>query len=266
MKKRFRELDQFLAEYMPTVTRKMFLVCLVVFVVLTVLRLVGMAVPLVGEVATRAFILRPDQVLFQGHVWQLVTCVFAHTNVLHLFFNLLGLFFFGPMVEHAIGSRRFAWMALLCGVAGALAHVIVFMIARMPGVGLLGFSGALYGIITFAVILFPRAEILFWFIPMQLRVFALFMGLLLLGLLVADAGMLAQGGMGSGVSNLAHAAGVLMAIMLWKAPGVLDYLQQFVMPVFLRKKAKVVKLGMGHPGRHTDPDDRYDDPHWRLDQ
>src|SRR5687768_16187827 len=40
-------------------------------------------------------------------VWQFVTSIFFHASFLHIFFNMLGLFFFGPDLEYYWGKKKF---------------------------------------------------------------------------------------------------------------------------------------------------------------
>ncbi|MEZ6192352.1 MAG: rhomboid family intramembrane serine protease [Phycisphaerales bacterium] len=58
-----------------------------------------------------------------GQVWRFVTFQFLHASFGHILFNMLGLYFFGPMVESHLGSRRFLAFYLLCGVASAVAYI-----------------------------------------------------------------------------------------------------------------------------------------------
>src|SRR5881275_2107763 len=51
--------------------------------------------------------------------WTFVTYTFIHANFLHLAFNLLALFMFGPPVEERMGGRAFVTYYLLCGLGGA---------------------------------------------------------------------------------------------------------------------------------------------------
>jgi membrane associated rhomboid family serine protease len=37
--------------------------------------------------------------IFNGYFWQFITYMFIHTNILHLFFNVLALFIIGVPVE-----------------------------------------------------------------------------------------------------------------------------------------------------------------------
>src|SRR5436190_120812 len=50
--------------------------------------------------------------------WTFVTYMFLHANLLHLAFNLLALFMFGPPVEERMGGRAFVTYYLLCGLGG----------------------------------------------------------------------------------------------------------------------------------------------------
>src|SRR6266702_7588516 len=48
--------------------------------------------------------------------WTFVTYLFLHANLLHLAFNLLGLFVFGPKVEERLGEKSFLLYYLACGI------------------------------------------------------------------------------------------------------------------------------------------------------
>ncbi|CAN5746221.1 hypothetical protein BH11PLA1_BH11PLA1_07310 [soil metagenome] len=57
-------------------------------------------------------------------VWRFVTFQFLHSSVMHLAFNLLGLWFAGYLVEEFLGSRkRFLAFYLTCGIFGALMYL-----------------------------------------------------------------------------------------------------------------------------------------------
>src|SRR5438105_778121 len=51
--------------------------------------------------------------------WTFVTYTFIHGNFLHLAFNLLALFVFGPPVEERMGGGAFLAYYGLCGLGGA---------------------------------------------------------------------------------------------------------------------------------------------------
>jgi len=56
--------------------------------------------------------------LESGQWWRLVTAQFLHWGALHLLFNMMGLWFLGPIVEKALGFMRFIGAYLACGVGG----------------------------------------------------------------------------------------------------------------------------------------------------
>jgi len=83
----------------------------------------------------------------------IVTSMFLHGGLLHLLGNLLFLWIFGPSVEAALGSKRFALMYVFSGVAAALAQ------ATLTPLPMLGASGAISGVLAAYVSLYPRRRI-----------------------------------------------------------------------------------------------------------
>lgn len=64
--------------------------------------------------------------VFHQCFWQPLTYMFMHGNIQHLFFNMLGLLFFGMQVERALGSKEFVMMYLVIGVLSGLFSVGVY--------------------------------------------------------------------------------------------------------------------------------------------
>ncbi len=60
---------------------------------------------------------------------QLFTYMFIHANFMHLFFNMFALFMFGRLIENALGSNRFLFYYIACGVGAALIQEGVFAIS-----------------------------------------------------------------------------------------------------------------------------------------
>ncbi|MCI0366209.1 MAG: rhomboid family intramembrane serine protease [Phycisphaerales bacterium] len=122
--------------------------------------------------------------------WRFVGFQFLHANVSHLFFNMLGLFFFGPMVEQYLGSKRYLAFYLLCGMCGAFLYLLLnltgyiamlqFGAVRIPGLlfsdpstPLVGASAGIFGVLMAGAYIAPRTVVLLMFvIPMQLRTVA----------------------------------------------------------------------------------------------
>ena len=263
MKSFLRETDQFFAEHMPSTTRSVFYVLVAIYLCMAI---IGLALP--ADLLGRLFVLTPAQAIGQGHVWQFVTYMFSHGSLMHLFSNVLILFFFGGLVEQQMGSHRYLCFLLAAGILGGMAHTAVAYALGASRVGLIGFSAAGFAIITAAVMWFPRMRVLVMFLfPVPLRVLAAVFGILLLTVIVDD--VRRDGLLGGGVSHLAHIVGILVAVFLIRNPRLLDRLEDLYIPFLMRRRPRMVsrrRTSMGHPGRHSDPDDLYNDPHWKLDQ
>ncbi|HXU62928.1 MAG TPA: rhomboid family intramembrane serine protease [Polyangia bacterium] len=59
--------------------------------------------------------------LWRGEVWQLVTSLFVHFDLLGFVFDLIGLWFVGAFIERTQGTRRFVSLFLGAGVAANIA-------------------------------------------------------------------------------------------------------------------------------------------------
>ncbi len=110
----------------------------------------------------------PAAVVEMGWIWQPFTYMFVHASMSHLFFNMLGLFFFGTAVERELGTREFLLFYLLSGTLAGLLSFAAFAISGSWGASLVGASGAVYAVLLAFAVLQPRARILIWgIIPIQ---------------------------------------------------------------------------------------------------
>lgn len=114
-------------------------------------------------------------------LWRPITYQFLHgiSGFRHIFWNMLILFFFGPMLERFWGSRKFLIFYLLCGAMGGLLYPLLALAGWLRVAPLIGASGAILGMIAAGAILFPNAVILLMFIfPMRLWVLAIILALI----------------------------------------------------------------------------------------
>ena len=77
-----------------------------------------------------------------GAYWQVLTSMFTHVEVLHIGFNMVALFFLGPMLENVLGRIRFLAVYLVSGLVGSAA----VMWFSEPHAQTLGASGAIFGL------------------------------------------------------------------------------------------------------------------------
>ena len=98
------------------------------------------------------------------HFFALLTGIFVHVSVAHIFWNMMFLWLFGPHVEEALGWEAFLALYLGGGIAAGLLHLaIVLLFAPKVVVPLVGASGAISAILAPFAIRFHRAQIrLFW--------------------------------------------------------------------------------------------------------
>ena len=127
--------------------------------------------------------------------WTPITYMFAHASIGHIFFNMLGLFFFGPRVEARLGGGRFLSLYFLSGLTGAL------LSTYQPLTPIIGASGAVFGVELAYARYWPRDKIyIYGVLPIEAR------WLIVIMTIVSIFGI-----GGSGIAHLAHLGGFLGA-------------------------------------------------------
>ena len=140
-----------------------------------------------------------------------LSSMFMHGDIMHIFGNMLFLFIFGDNLENLLGHIRFAAFYIVCGIAAALAQVVMDTNSAIP---MLGASGAISGILGGYLVLFPQRQvraIIFNFLTTVPAFVALGLWIgyqLLLGFLTPSG----QGG----VAYAAHIGGFVAGVVLVK--------------------------------------------------
>ena len=86
----------------------------------------------------------------------LVTSLFLHGGVVHLFGNMIYLWVFGGAIEEALGHVRYLIFFVMCGAMGSIAHTVVFTKSTVPSIGA---SGSIAGVLGAFLVLLPSARI-----------------------------------------------------------------------------------------------------------
>ena len=164
----------------------------------------------VGQWFGRLFALWPLGSNFMP--WQVVTYAFLHGSVMHLFFNMLGLWMFGAELERVWGTKRFIQFYTASLLAAAVIQLLVNMLLGSPH-PTVGASGALFGLLLAFGMMFPNRIIMPLFppIPMKAKTFVMVFGGLEL--------LLGVTGTQSGVAHFAHLGGMLggyLMIRYWR--------------------------------------------------
>ena len=145
---------------------------------------------------------RPVWVLWRP--WTVVTYMFAHAGFWHLFWNMFGLWIFGPRVEMRLGGPRFLGLYFASGLAAALAQGFF-----APEAAMIGASGAVFGVTLAFAYWWPRERIYIW---MVLPVEAWLLVTIYAGLNLWE-GVTRTGGE---VANFAHLGGIAGAFLYIK--------------------------------------------------
>lgn len=153
----------------------------------------------------RYFYLVPATVLREP--WTLVTYMFLHGGLMHLLFNMLALFFFGPRLELRLGSRHFLGLYFAGGIAGGLLS-LVFPVPFAP-IAIVGASGAVFGVFLAFAMFWPREQIYIWgILPIEAR--------WLVAIATAISLFSGFGAAGGGIAHFAHLGGFLGGFLYLK--------------------------------------------------
>jgi len=192
------------------------------------------------------------------NVAQLVTYMFLHANLTHLFFNMFALIMFGGIIERAMGSKRFLFYYISCGIFAAIVQMGAYTITLSHYVGMytpeefdyiiqegwrlicqgytfsdptlavinslvngpmVGASGAIYGVILAFGMLFPNQPVYLFFIPIPIKAKWIVIAYGILEL------MLGLGSVADNVAHFAHLGGMIAGaflVLYWKKKGVFN--------------------------------------------
>jgi len=153
--------------------------------------------------------------------YTLLSSMYIHSGFLHVFFNMLILFLIGMPLEERIGTRRFAGIYLLGGLAGTMTYT-AFSWGQF---GLLmGASGAISAAMGAMLVLYPRDEIPMMLGPILMQRVPVWMSVgLFFGL--ESAAIFTHSI--DGVAHTAHIGGIIAGILLG--------------PILVRKAGKRIK-------------------------
>ena len=187
--------------------------------------------------------------------YQLVTYMFMHASVTHLFFNMFALYMFGRTLEYMWGAKRFLVYYLVAGIGAALVQETFGMVRyheALDGMSPLdvelvlsrgfdalregknfvnpqlahlnvvlnsttvGASGAIYAILLGFGMLFPEERMIVFPVPFPIKAKYFVMGYVVIEL------YLGVSGSADGVAHFAHLGGMLFGFILiffWRNKG-----------------------------------------------
>lgn len=180
--------------------------------------------------------------------WQIVTHMFMHSmsDPTHIFFNMYALYLFGTALENYWGTKRFVIYYMVCGLGAFFLHMGVsyFEIQKIMqslsdkeiyqvmitgleegkrynaqmvelysaiNTGVVGASGAVFGVLLGFGMLFPNTELMLLFppIPLKAKYFVMIYGAIEFFLAMRQT-------TGDNVAHYAHLGGMLFGYLLLK--------------------------------------------------
>jgi len=183
-----------------------------------------------------------------GFVWQPFTYLFLHEGVWHILVNMFVLWMFGRDVERAWGQKRFYIYYFLCGVGAGAINIIVKTILDPHGLGsaltpTIGASGAIYGVLIAAAVLFPHQRVLLIPFPVaiSMRVYV--------GIMAAIEFFGTLGAGGDNVSHVCHLGGMLVGYLYLRRG---SYLYSYRNRVSDWKRRRMLRKFEVYQKRHRD--------------
>ena len=156
------------------------------------------------------FLFMPYEVSQGRNLSGMLLSQFSHGDAMHLLFNMLTLYFFGPVVEAARvdGGLGAAGMLAVYVAAAVGSTLLTFAIHRAdPGYRALGASGAITGVLFAAIVLQPGMAVYFSFVPVPIPAPIFAVGYIALSLLAAQRGV-------GNVGHEAHIGGAITGFLL----------------------------------------------------
>ena len=148
--------------------------------------------------------------------FQIITHMFMHGDIWHIFFNMFALWMFGRIMEQTWGWKKFLIFYFVCGLGGALTQEVGQLIGLIsPQDYIIGASGAVMGIMLAFGMIYPNEKMFIIPIPFPLKAKYFVIGYavyeVILGLLHVDR-----------TAHFAHLGGMLFGFLLilywrWKS-------------------------------------------------
>lgn len=160
------------------------------------------------SVLTKWFVLPSNLGRLLMQPWSLLSYSFLHAGISHILWNMLFLYWFGPMVLNLFPGRRFLTLYFLGALSGGVLFVVAYNVFpvftnSLSAQYLIGASAAVRAVMIFIAAYTPHSEIRFFFFKIKLWHIAVFViALDLIQIPVSNAG-----------GNIAHLGGAIFGYL-----------------------------------------------------
>jgi len=144
-----------------SITNWLIIMNVVVYVFIWLMVISGVEVENIFALQANAF--------FSGAYWTLLSSMFSHIWLPHLFFNVISLFFIGNFLEKIIGRKKFFWFYIFSGLFAGLFYAVLSFYFGNGEIGArifvspenyaVGASGAIFGLAGLLAVLTPRMKV-----------------------------------------------------------------------------------------------------------
>jgi membrane associated rhomboid family serine protease len=142
-------------------------VCKTIIVINAVVFLFEQLTHLDQQVIDTYFAASPEWTMRHFYLWELLTATFFHANIWHILGNMWFFWMVGREMETLYGSRDFLAFYLGAAIFSTLAWVAIAAFAPQREF-MVGASGAVMGVVMLFTLYFPKREIIFIVVPMQM--------------------------------------------------------------------------------------------------
>lgn len=213
----------------PNITKNLLIINVLAFLATAVLEMVtrGSGSPIdLNDILGLHFFMASD-----FHIYQLITYMFMHGNLQHIFFNMFALWMFGCVVENVWGPKKFLLYYLICGIGAGLFQeaaqfanyafegMAAYDYVNMNGLRVpmevylnklttVGASGSIYGILLAFGMIFPEQRIFIFPLPVPIKAkwFVMIYAAIELFAVISTAN--------DGVAHIAHLGGMVFGFFL----------------------------------------------------
>ena len=210
----------------PTITKNLLIINVIAFLAYYVLSLQHIDL---NNLLGLHFFLASD-----FHLYQLVTYMFMHANLQHIFFNMFALWMFGCVIENVWGPKKFLFYYISCGVGAGLIQELtqlgsLYVLMNQSGYDIslmqlfslsaadaqalnawttVGASGAIYAILLAFGMLFPEERLFIFPLPVPIKAKWLITAYIVIELFAA------MSTTGDNVAHFAHLGGMLFGFLM----------------------------------------------------
>ena len=199
-----------------------------IFLVTTLLSILFQLFNRSADTLLRLFELPASSVKFITQPWSLFSYMFMHADLLHILFNMLWLYWFGPLFLHFFSGKHLRGLYIFGGICGGVLYMLSYNIFPYfrPMVDysmMVGASASILAIVLATAYREPNYQVrLLFFGAVRLKYFALFV-------VVTDLLFLTSNNAGGHIAHIGGAlAGVWFAASLNKGTDVTSWINKLL--------------------------------------